>query len=173
MGYSYENEVILDSTNLLITILVRYPAIGTVQLDQKHDQLKFKFMLKSLLEEEVFSQFVCFMQKYLDGLNYIENKKPSELKIQKSHFEDITIIEVSRDVDTLTQNEIALIMELIYQKFQEQLITDSNQSSVFIEEELIFQDEVIKHSLETIKKHKEEKKFIAFRENGRVLVFDR
>lgn len=49
------NEQISDSVNLLISILIRYPEIGTIKFDPQHSCLIFKFMLSSLPSELEFS----------------------------------------------------------------------------------------------------------------------
>ena len=57
------------------------------------------------------------------------------------------------------------------QHFSDYLLADDNES--FLEEDLELQEEMIGHMLENIKGTTIGKKLIAFREEGRVLVFNK
>ena len=72
---------------------------------------------------------------------------------------------MQRDVDTLAQEEITLIVELFRQHLNTNLVTEDNEQ--LIEEDLLAQEEMIDHMLESIKDSTEDKCLFAFREKER------
>jgi len=76
-----------------------------------------------------------------------------------------------RDLDTLAQEEINLIVELFRQYFNKNLVTEDHEH--LIEEDLLAQEEMIDNMLESIKDSTEDKYLFAFREEGKVLVFNK
>jgi len=169
----YKNgEEISNSVGLLISILVRYPQIGSINFMPKSKVLKFNFILTEQLSEENFFSFHQHLFNSLEVYNFLEGKKTLISELKKNDYEKITILEVERDVDTLTQEEISLIVELIRNKFEELLVTDCATESI-LDEELEMQEELIEYMLQDAKASLQEKNLIGFREEGKVLIFNK
>ena len=164
-------EDVTDSVGLLISILVRYPEVATINFDPVQRVLKFTFAVSRVLdalEMEIISQ------KLLDSievLNKLEGKAARLSLVDRQECDSFTMIEIQRDVETLVQEEIALIVELFRQNLENSLITDETQS--LYEEDLLMQEEIIERMLESVKGFAGDKKLFAFREEGRVLVFNK
>lgn len=170
LRYQYEGEI-SDSIGLLISILVRYPEVGTINYDPGAQVLKFSFMLAASLKEEDLKEFSRRFTQSLSIYNSLEGHTPRVISLRYNFFDRLTVLEVQRDVETLSQGEIGLIMSLIRQEFEDTLLAEANDN--FGEEELMVQEEIIDHMLESIKGGGAQKKLIAFREEGRVLVFNK
>ena len=82
--------------------------------------------------------------------------------------ENVSVITVTRDVDSMTQREVGLIVELIKGKYKNQLLYDE---LYLPEDEQIFQEEMITHMLHSIHSEDIDKNVVVLREEGRVLVF--
>ena len=78
---------------------------------------------------------------------------------------------MTRDVASLSQEELALVIGLMKDTLGDRLVVDHNDGSP--DEDLSMQEELIQEMLEDIKEDKLEKNLIAFREEGRVLVFNK
>lgn len=170
LRYKYDGEI-SDSVGLLISILVRYPEVGTINYEPSSRILKFSFMLTSSLKEKDLEQFARRFIKSLSTYNLLENRVPRVISLKYSCFQQLTVLEVQRDVETLSQGEIGLIITLVRQEFNEALVAEAAEN--IQEEELLVQEEIIDHMLESIKGEVLQKKLIAFREEGRVLVFNK
>jgi len=160
-----------NGISLLISILVRYPEIGTINFNPRNHTLKFIFLLTKVLSDADFLRFKEKVILSLETLGYLENRRADTINLEKSVFEGITQIEVIRDVDSLTREEISLIIQLFRQEFPHNLVTDHNDN--LLEEDLQVQEELIENMLEDLRIAGNEKNFIAFREEGRVLVFNK
>jgi hypothetical protein len=162
---------VTDSVGLLISILVRYPEVATVNFDPENHLLKFTFIYSQVLGKNELDNLRNKLLDSVDVYNILEGKEPKFISLNHQIYDNLTMIEIQRDVDTLAQEEITLIVNLFHQYLHTNLVTE--ESEQFIEEELIAQEELIEHMLESIKCSKQEKSLFAFREEGRVLVFNK
>lgn len=160
-----------DSIGLLISILVRYPEVGTINFDPLTQQIKFTFIFSTALDTVDFINFENNLRDCIDTYNDLEGRESKVIDISHKIYDNFTMLEINRDVETISQEEISLIIELVDSKFKNTLVTENND--YFLEEDLIMQEELIEHMLESLKSNKQEKNLIAFREEGRVLVFNK
>lgn len=162
---------ISDSVGLLISILVRYPEVGTINYDPIRQQIKFTFILSGVLDGTKLDNFKKVMLNSIDSYNHLEHRYTAMAEINYIINEQFTMCEIIRDVDTLSQEEISMVIELVQGSFKQVLVLEKND--YLLEEDLLMQEEMIEHMLENIKASSPEKNLIAFREEGRVLVFNK
>lgn len=172
MGLTYRGkEDVTDSVGLLISILVRYPEVATINFDPDQQILKFNFITSRPLESGEMEDFGRTLLDSIEVFNKLENKATRLSLVDYRECESFTMIEIQRDVENLVREEIALIVALFRRFFDNSLILDDN--SGFYEEDLQIQEEIIEHMLESVKDCAGDKKLFAFREEGRVLVFNK
>jgi hypothetical protein len=169
--YKGNRNNVTDSVGLLISILVRYPEVATINFDPEKYLLKFTFIFAQIMSKSELDNLGNKLMDSIAVYNLLEGKDTRFVSLNHQFCSDLTMIEVNRDVDTLTQEEIALIVELFRQYQQGNLVTEENEH--FIEEDLIAQEEIIDHMLESIKCSTQDKPLFAFREEGRVIVFNK
>ncbi len=172
MGFTYKgrNDV-TDSVGLLISILVRYPEVATINFDPEQQLLKFNFIASRKLGANEMTALNGKMLDSIEVFNKLENKETRMSAVDYQECGSFTMIEIQRDVETLVREEIALIVALFRQELENSLILDDNGS--FYEEDLLIQEEIIEHMLESVKDCAGDKKLFAFREEGRVVVFNK
>ena len=159
------------SVSLLISILVRYPEVGSLHYDPQEQAMRFTFLLAQALSEADFAQLEQRLAGSLDALSYLESRPPRQFRLERSVLGDhLTMIEMHRDVGSLTQEEISLVITLIRSTFRQELIIDPGDS--LYEDELALQDEMIEQMLEDLRDSRSDRRLVAFREEGRVLVFN-
>lgn len=173
LGFRYKGNRndLTDSVGLLISILVRYPEVATINFDPENQLLKFTFIYSQVLGEAELDILKNKLLGSIEVYNLLEGKETRLVSLAHQVCDNLTMIEVQRDVDSLAQEEITLIVELFHQYLHKNLITEENEQ--LIEEDLIAQEEIIEHMLESIKGSNEDKRLFAFREEGRVLVFNK
>ena len=153
------------STGLLVSILLRYPEVGTISCCQKQQALVIKFLITKDCE---FEKLKNKLTQALEIFHKIEGRKMNLLNIEK-HEQELDLLVITRDLGSLTQNEMNLIVEIIKKDLGEQLIVDE---SSLVEDEMVFQEEIINHMLAAIRSNGTEKNITALRDEGRVLVFN-
>jgi mevalonate kinase len=172
MSLSYKNgKEVSDSISLLISILVRYPEVATINFHPEKKVLKFTFIITDMLNQLAVQEFKKDLINSIEVFNMLENKIPSIIDIKINITEDFALLEVTRDVETLTKDELSLYIAILQSKFTKNLVTDDNEH--VLEEDLLFQEELIGHMLENLKVTNQDKCLIAFREEGKVLVFNK
>lgn len=162
---------VTDSVGLLISILVRYPEVATINFDPENHLLKFTFIYSQVIGKDELDNLHDKLLDSIEIYNLLEGKEPKFISLNHQVCSNLTMIEIQRDVDTLVQEEITLIVSLFHQYLHTNLVTEENEQ--FVEEDLIAQEELIEHMLENIKCSTQEKSLFAFREEGRVLVFNK
>lgn len=172
MALTYRGrESVTDSVGLLISILVRYPEVATINFDPEQQILKFNFICSRALEPVEMQAFKEILLDSIDVFNKLDNKDTRLSALGFQDCDSFTMIEIQRDVESLVREEIALIVALFRQNLESSLISD--EAGSLYEEDLLIQEEIIEHMLESVKGGAGDKKLFAFREEGRVLVFNK
>ncbi|MDO7787449.1 hypothetical protein [Desulforamulus aquiferis] len=172
MDFRYKGkEDVTSSVSLLISILIRHPEVAKINFDPDRQVLRFTFIYAGTLGITELDGLKNKILTSIEIYNSLEGKKPEVVYLEYKQSEGFTMIEIQRDVDTLVQEEIALMVELFRQYINNKLVTE--ETDHLIDEDLVVQEELIEHMLESVKAKSENKRLYAFREEGRVLVFNK
>lgn len=166
-----DGERVSDSVNLLVSMLVRYPEIGRLRFDPDHGTLNLTFLLTTVPTKEQFSSFKIYLRESLGSFYCLCAYNDPFLSITMTPYDSITVIQIERDIDTLSKTEIALMIKILELYFANHILADKNEA--LIDEELRFQEEVIENMLVSIQRSHTLSSLIGIRENGRVMVFDK
>jgi hypothetical protein len=166
-----EGESFSNSMSLIAFLLVRYPEIGSVRFDPVQKTLQFSFVLVKSIAEEEFMAFKDQLMLSLSNISQLQERDLGQTRMNFAEYDGLTFLEIMRDIDSLNQEEIALIIGVVQQFFEGYLLLDQEES--LQEEDEVLQEEMIEHMLEDLKDSRPEKRLIGFREEGRVLVFNR
>ncbi|MBP2654955.1 MAG: hypothetical protein H6Q73_2524 [Firmicutes bacterium] len=159
-----------DGVNLLISILVRYPEIGTIKYDANNNTIKFTFMLSGIVSEPDFAKAKRMVLDSIAAYHLLEGTRAEVNAVSLSACVDVTVLTILRDVASLSKGEITLVIALLRDNCNDRLIADENDAMQ--EEDLLVQEEVIDSMLENVKRQKNANGLIGIREDGRVLVFN-
>lgn len=160
-----EGGQVPDEVGLLISILVRYPEVCSVRYLQDQHALIFQFLLFAS------SQVGCLPEKLQDAIDVFHELESRPMKLCKAegkHEEDFYRLTITRDVESMNQAEVGLIVDLVKGSSSQELVYDEMEIQ---EEELEFQEEIIDQILEQLQKSELDKNLVAVREEGRVLVY--
>lgn len=160
-----------DGVNLLVSILVRYPEISSLNIIPTSQTLKITFLLSRIISAAEFNAVRQRLSKSIEAFNMLEGRSDIQLQIEQSTYEHITLLTVARDMPSLSQEEIALLIATLQEQFGDALVTDSHEPVV--DEELAVQEEMIQSMLDNVRVQNTKRRLIAIREEGRVMVFDK
>lgn len=156
---------------LFVSLLLRYPDIGTVKYVPENRALVMSFLLHPAPEPAAYEAFARRLRQSLEAYSYLSGRAIHVLNLRRVDHATCAVIEATRDVDTLTQEELSLIVSLIREEFGRHLVTD--RFDPLPEEELQVQDEIIGHMLDDVRRVSALGNLVGFREGGRVLLFNR
>lgn len=133
--------------------------------------LNFTFIIARPLEDAEQTRLENILLDSIEVFNELEGRDTGMVALRYQAGDQLTLIEVQRDVDTLILEEISLIVDLFRQHLQPGLVTEIYEP--LFEDDMLMQEEIIDHMLESVREQVEEKYLYAFREEGRVLVFNK
>lgn len=172
MKLKYENgDKVSDSINLLVSILVRYPEVGTINFDPESKVIKFSFMLPEVIDDGRVARLTEVVSECVHTFCWFKDITIKSLDIKCWKHEKVTILEIKRDIGSLTQDEISLIISLLHQEFPDLLVADANEP--LLEEELDYQEQLIGDILDNISQDFSSKRLYAYRDEGKVMVFNK
>lgn len=166
-----EGESFSNSMSLIAFLLVRYPEIGSVRLDPVQQTMHFSFILTRPLADSEIDKFKDVLILSLESLGELNQHETGQVEIQNAQDGSLTFLEISQEIASLSQEEISLTIGLVRLYFGGILL--SEQEDGIQEEDMALQEEMIEHMLEDLRDSRQEKQLIGFREEGRVMVFNR
>ncbi|NLC10623.1 MAG: hypothetical protein GX767_00025 [Firmicutes bacterium] len=165
MYYKPEKGAESYYVNLLISILVHYPEIFTIYYDLVQKKCKLSYMINKPLWG---NKYINFKRHFFDSFNlYFDllgtnNTAPV---IKKIIFSTMALLELSWHTQNLSMGEINLINELIVNEFEKSICSDERYLHTN-------QGELVEYLLPYRRENKE-KHLFAFRDAGRVYVYDK
>jgi hypothetical protein len=154
-----------DGVGLFSSILLRYSEIESVHYRREQHALRFTFITKSIQDVSSVSEV---LRPALEFFHKLEGRTMRIFEIDDRCEENVRMITVTRDIDSMTQREVGLIVELLKREFQKRLLFEEMNLP---EDERIFQEELISHMLSSIQPCDIDKNVVALREESKVLVF--
>jgi hypothetical protein len=157
-----------DQVNLLISLLIRFPHISAVHYEPDDRSLRFVYLLRQVQLDELH-QFVQRAQLHLEAFHSFDSARPIPqlAAIQHEHTDELLVLQIKRDVDSLSYEELNLINELVQSSFPERVVCDMVEN---LDEEYLDEDDSIVSFLAAGDRFGNEK-LSGFREKGKVLVF--
>ena len=164
----------MPRVNFLISLLERFPEIFTVYHNISETRLKITFMLKKPLEYENYIMFKKMFTQSQAIYNDLQgNERAASFpRLKRTFIDSWTLLEVTWEKEGVSLEEINLACSLVLSHFRNDVFIDlsrESQSSSNISNSKD-NDKEFFLSKKTVG---EEEKLFAFRESGKVYVFDR
>lgn len=166
-----DEKIESDSVNLLVTILISYPEIGTLHYEPEGETLKMRFIINQIINDKRYKSLKEEICRNTEVYYSLEKLIPEKFEIVMESYEQTTFISLVRDIATLSRGEIALICTLMGESFKGKLLTDGNMP--VDEEEIGIQADFIDHMIKSVTTNPYVKRLIGIREEGRVLIFNK
>lgn len=153
---------------LLVALLVRYPEISAVRVEPADAAFRLSFTLSAEPDSERLASFEHTLRLGLGALSRLGGWEAARLEVRIRRHGEISLLDVVRDVDTLSAEEFPVLLGIVKDLFGNLLIMEEA-----IEEEPVDEDEefALADSLAGLREWRAERTWIGFRDEGRVLVF--
>ncbi len=158
-----------SSVNMLIYLLLRYPQIIFINYNLAKNLFCISFMLKEKLETERYITFrksfsECLVTfKEIVGVNHSTG-------IKRKNVDGRTLLQITWKNKNISIEEVNLVSSLVLKEFHRELIIESRKENYIPKNN--DEGEAYEY-LQTRRKEREEENLFAFREAGRVYVFDK
>ncbi len=164
-----ENNAGLD---IFISVLLRYPEFNAVKYDAANGEIKIEVALQGEIERKSQDSFVTETMKCVGLFHKLSGIETSIIKIRFEEYSksNLTFLRYNRDVESLTEGEVEVFAGLLQKRFNEFIIKDSGK----IITEDVLKNRIKENLLYKINREKTStSNFLAYREHGRVLVFNK
>lgn len=153
----------------LIAVLVRYPELSSLYFGPEDGVLTLGFCIRTPVKVRQFQSLQKRLKDTLEAYRgMIKVPRMTTFTLTQDSMDPVTVLSWSRDVDSLTVEEVGVAIELLRETFGNDLVADPND---LVEEELLAQEETIQATLESLQQSPGGR-LLALREEGRVLVFN-
>lgn len=163
----------MDAVNLLVSILVCYPEIGTVSYEPKDETLHFSFTLQGMLTAETFQKTAQYLEESILTYHELEGFFGARINFTLEGQGNTAFFHIDRDVETLSRGEINMIANLMREIFEKLLLSEQEEKNDLYEEEEMLREEAIDHMIGSLKASRIHERMIGVREGGRVMVFNK
>ncbi len=158
--------------DIFISVLLRYPEFNAVKYDAANGEIKIEVALQGGIENESQHRFIAESMECVGLFHKLSGIQTSIIKIRFEEYEksNLTFLRYNRDVESLTEGEVEVFAGLLQKCFDEFIIRDSGK----IITEDICKKRIKENLLYKINRGKTStNNFLAYRDHGRVLVFNK
>lgn len=149
--------------NIIISISAKYRELNAVRYhaDEKIIMLEFALLGTVDPDEPAINQISYCLNTY----QHLSNLKSKLTRITSIESLGITLIRVTRDIDTVSEEEIDLIVSLVRNQFSDRIIEADDQE--------IGQESLKKRLADKLQKaNNKDMNFSIFREEGRIFILN-
>lgn len=158
-----------SGVDAIMSVFIRCSELSAVKYDVEKDIIKVEIALNKSIKPEQRSKFINKCRESMGLFYKIYKLEPMHFNLSFIENSGITIVRLFRDSQTLIEDEMELFVRLLRQEFASLLIRDDNDMVAGVN---LSGDE--KNTLlEKIRKsHQPYQNIFAYRDEGRVFVFN-
>ncbi|NLY37986.1 MAG: hypothetical protein GX044_01630 [Firmicutes bacterium] len=159
--------------NLVINILIRYPEIFTVMYNLESSSFNLSYMINKRLTRDKYMELARLLEENLEAYRFFKKKERHPIKLRKKSFSGFTQLEIILPGGSQLNGEIGLITSIMRDNFKGDLISEMRLGDDDLsEEEPVSWDELLELLLNR-NPDSHAKKLFAFRDSGKVYVYDK
>lgn len=164
----------LDDTyyvNLMVNLLVRFPEIFTINYNVANFSCSFSYMIRKTLKGEEYRELCRYLDQSVQALRYFQKKEPVRMRVRKKNIGALTHLEISFAATPPATEEISLVTSLLRESFIESLVAEFRPDEAEWDEGENTWEEYLGFMM--ARGERKEENLFAFREAGKVYVFDK
>lgn len=155
---------------IFLNVSVNFPEINIVKYDYNSDLLIIEVALSREIELEEEQKFIARGQECLQLLHKLEENKPEIFNIRFTKLSGLTFIRYYRDIKSLNEKEINLLISLLREEFYDCLL-DNGRSIINRDS---FKRKVKRDLLLQLNNDNDNVGYLfAYRDHGRLCMFNR
>lgn len=151
----------------LIAVLMRYPEVSSVQCNPEAKTIQVSFVIRGALEDSLWAQVLEESLASLTTYRQMTRRPLESMDLTHDVSTDVTTVELTRDTNTVSVEEIGIIIEILRDHAQLTVLYDPHD---LLEEDMMVQEETIQERLLTLVEEGTGQ-LVAMRDEGRVLIF--
>lgn len=162
--------MIIDAgLDAVISAFVRNPELSSIQYKANQKAIVMEMIVTENITEDKQQLFLRRANAALQMLQKRRGKTPVKQSIDVHNQGNISILTLCRDADTLTEEEIDLYVKLAGLEFSNMLWRETDET--FLQNNII--SDIKKRLLQNINPQKNNHNIFAYRDRGKMFVYDK
>ncbi len=168
-----KNGALEDSyyVQLMVNLLVRFPEIYKINYNLANHTCSLSYMIRKVLKGTEYLTLRRNLNRSVQVLRYVGKKEPVEVKTHKKNIDSLTCLEIIITALPPVVEEISLVTNLLRDEFQDRLVVELRPDDDDWDEDISYWENVC--GLVKARDEQREENLFAFREAGKVYVYDK
>lgn len=155
---------------IFLNVSVNFPEINIVKYDYNSDLLIIEVALGREIEQEQEEQFITRGRECIQLLHNLKETRPEIFSIKFKRLAGLTFLRYYRDVKSLGESEISLLISLLRDEFYDCLLDDGKTALTFDS----CKKQVKRDLLRQLNNYQNNTGYLfAYRDQGRLCMFNR
>ena len=158
-----------DTVSLVCALLVRYPEIASMRSAPGDGTLRFTFAVAQRIDRATQRALAEEIESHVDGFLALSGENGS-VSVECESDRLMSFVHVTRDLDTFTKAELAMLTSLFADRFGAALVRNPVPDE-HPDEDPALQDELAESAIDALRDPALSKSLLGFREEKRVVVY--
>lgn len=158
-----------DTVSLVCALLVRYPEIASIRSMPGDGTVRLTYAVSSRVDRATQRTVGEEIETHVDGFLSLIGER-GEIKVECESDRALSFIHVTRDLETFTKDELAMLTSYLADRFGASLVRNPVPDE-HPDEDPAFQDELAEAAIDALRDPAQSKSLVGFREEKRVLVY--
>ncbi|MCK8817759.1 hypothetical protein MWH28_10340 [Natroniella sulfidigena] len=160
-----------SSVDLVTSILLKYPVINTVNINLEERELEISFLVEEVGTDISWEEEKAYLIRNFNLFNKFQNKAGAGIKLQinRENYCGLSKVNLVRNLNELSQQEMDFMIKLIKETFAERLLKNQLHEQSFSFDLVKSIDGI----LAQIEELEYREKYLGFREKDKILVFNK
>jgi hypothetical protein len=158
-----------DTVNLVCALLVRYPEVASIRSMPGEGTVCFTFAVGQRMDRATQRAIAAEIEAHVNGFLAL-HRDGGELRVECESERALSFVHVTRDLETITRDELGMLTGLFAQRFGAALVRNPVPDEL-PDEDPVAQDELVECAIEALRDPAQSKSLVGFREEKHVLVY--
>ena len=160
-----------DPVGFIVALLVRFPEIATLVSHPGEGSLTLSFAIAKKLDRATQREVRDLILEHVRSLGALMAEPLEQVEVACETDEAMTFVRLTRDVRTITREELQMLTVLIAQRFYGLLVKSPISEDEAIDDDPAAQDDAVDFALEALRDPSQQKGLVGYREEKRVMVY--
>ena len=158
-----------DTVGLVCALLVRYPEIASIRCMPGEGTVCLTFAVSARMDRATKQTVADEIEAHVNGFLALA-RDGGEIRVDCESDRVLSFVHVTRDLDTFTKDELAMLTSFFAQRFGATLVRNPVPDE-HPDEDPAAQDELVETAVEALRDPAQSKSLVGFREEKQVLVY--
>ena len=159
-----------DTVSLVCALLERFPELASIRSLPADGTVKLTFALRSKLDRAAQASLAETIEDHVGGFMTMGKDEAVTVIVECETDRAMTFVNVTRDLETFSKEELELLVGLFGQRFGDALVRNAVPDER-LDEDPAVGDEIALYAIEALRDPTQSKGLVGFREEKRVLVY--